>query len=74
LKKGQYFGEIALLRGGKRTTTVRASGREPVEAVRIGREMFGDIVSNSLDTREEMQKVIQKRLEELAETKAGLSS
>ncbi len=40
---GATFGEAALVTGGPRTATVRAS--EPVEALRLGREAFDALVS-----------------------------
>jgi len=40
---GNAFGEAALISGGPRTATVRAS--EPVEALRLGRDAFDAVVS-----------------------------
>jgi putative ABC transport system ATP-binding protein len=65
LKEGQYFGEIALVRGGPRTATVRSSGHGPVELMALGREAFGGMLSGSVGTEEEMNRVIRARLEEL---------
>jgi putative ABC transport system ATP-binding protein len=66
LREGQYFGEIALVRGGPRTATVRASEQEGVELMAIGREAFGGMLSGSALTQEEMNEVIRVRLEELS--------
>ncbi|HVA08691.1 MAG TPA: peptidase domain-containing ABC transporter [Acidimicrobiales bacterium] len=43
LEPGTAFGEAALITGGPRTATVRAS--EPVEALRLGRDAFDAVVA-----------------------------
>ncbi|WP_274366087.1 ATP-binding cassette domain-containing protein [Paenibacillus thermotolerans] len=62
---GQYFGEIALVRGGVRTATIRASAGEPLEVYALDRESFGDLLLQSAPTREEMDRIIRQRLGEL---------
>ncbi|MFC0216165.1 ATP-binding cassette domain-containing protein [Paenibacillus chartarius] len=66
LEAGQYFGEIALMRGGPRTATVRASEHGAVELMALGKEAFGAVIGSSSLTRQEMDQVIRQRLEELS--------
>jgi putative ABC transport system ATP-binding protein len=62
LGPGRYFGEIALLQGGRRTATVRASAAGPVEAVTLDGPAFEAVIGASEATREEMASTIQERL------------
>lgn len=66
LGKGQYFGEIALVRGGKRTATVRAVGDQTIEVLALDRETFVGVIENSEATRQEIDEMIRKRLNELS--------
>lgn len=45
LHAGEFFGELALIRSGKRTATVRAEGR--VRLLRLGREDFDRLMERS---------------------------
>jgi len=65
LKSGQYFGEIALMRGGQRTATVRAVDDSDVEVMALDRETFGSLMEDAYKTREEMDNAIRVRLDEL---------
>ncbi len=64
LRKGQFFGEMALLRDLPRTATVRATAQTTLLA--MGRDDFRDLVGQSLTTTEDFDQVIRRRLEELA--------
>jgi ABC-type lipoprotein export system ATPase subunit len=65
LTAGKYFGEIAVLRGGPRTATVRA-GMDGVEVMALTQDVFGSLVSESDQTREQIDQAIRDRLDELA--------
>jgi ABC-type lipoprotein export system ATPase subunit len=65
LQSGQYFGEIALMRGGTRTATVRASEDCEVEVMALDKETFGSLMEDAYKTREEMDSAIRVRLDEL---------
>jgi ABC-type lipoprotein export system ATPase subunit len=77
LEEGQYFGEIAVVRGGGRTANVRAIGHIPVEVVALDREMLLHILEESKVTREEIDRVINQRASNVAAAatrKQGVSS
>jgi ABC-type lipoprotein export system ATPase subunit/CRP-like cAMP-binding protein len=61
LKRGQYFGEMALLGGGVRTATVRASGDGPVSAMALDEKAFNSLINDSRTLREELTGIIDKR-------------
>jgi energy-coupling factor transporter ATP-binding protein EcfA2 len=63
LGKGQFFGEIELLRGGESIACVRV-GDVPVELLTFPRKDFLDIVDQSPITAAGLNKIIQDRLEE----------
>ncbi len=67
LGPGQYFGEIGLLEGGKRTATVRADLDEEVLLMQLARDDFASLVSGSELTNKELihlmrQRVMEKQL------------
>ena len=64
LSRGQYFGEIGLLQGGKRVATVRA--KTDVTVLSLDRETFAMLMSASERERTELDQVTLKRLAELA--------
>lgn len=66
LGRGQYFGEIALLRGIRRTATVRVTTDGPVEVMALDATAFHGIMSDSDATRESMNRMIQERLAQLS--------
>jgi putative ABC transport system ATP-binding protein len=61
LGAGQYFGEIALLQGGARTATVRASRKTGVEVVTLDRADFEVLLNESVATRSELERVVDER-------------
>jgi ABC-type lipoprotein export system ATPase subunit len=63
LGRGQFFGEISLLRGGTATASVRAAPDGPVEVALLGREDFLQLVQGSPPTRTNLDRVAQIRLE-----------
>jgi CRP-like cAMP-binding protein len=65
LESGQFFGEMAILRDMPRAATVRAI--KPTTLLAMDRETFRGLVAQSLGTTQDFDRVIQQRLEELAE-------
>ncbi len=61
LKRGQYFGEMALLGGGIRSATVKASSEGPVSAAALDEKAFNSLIKDSPSLREELNDIIQKR-------------
>lgn len=61
LKRGQYFGEMALLGNGIRTATVKSSVEEPVTAVALDNEAFNRLIADSNKLRDELTGIIEKR-------------
>jgi MFS family permease len=57
---GEYFGEIALLRGGLRTATVRAV--TPVVVLALERDDFLEGVGSQVRTAQEVEAVVVERL------------
>ena len=64
LSSGQYFGEIGLLRGGRRTATVRAAvDREVgIEVVALHRDLFHKLMVESNMTKREIALIMQQRI------------
>jgi uncharacterized protein YhbP (UPF0306 family) len=69
LQRGQFFGEMAILRDTPRNATVKAV--KPTTLLAMDRESFRGLVAQSLGTTENFDQVIQRRLEELSTTKPG---
>ena len=61
IQTGQYFGEMALIHGGKRTASVRAAGSGPVEVVALSKRAFDDLIGQSAATRTELERVAIER-------------
>jgi CRP-like cAMP-binding protein/uncharacterized pyridoxamine 5'-phosphate oxidase family protein len=68
LHRGQFFGEMAILRDMPRTATVKAVKQTTLLA--MDRDAFRGLVAQSLGTTEDFDQVIQHRLQELAKTGA----
>jgi len=62
LGRGNYFGEIGLLRDGRRTATVTAL--DHVELVRISGDDFQEMVQRFPEIRSSLEAVAQERLEQ----------
>jgi putative ABC transport system ATP-binding protein len=63
LGKGEFFGDVELLRGGKAIANVRA-GNQPVEVVVIPRADFVRVINESPITAEAIGKIVQERLDD----------
>jgi CRP-like cAMP-binding protein len=64
LGRGEFFGELELLRGGKSIANVRAGGTQPVEVVYVPRADFVRVMDESPVTVEAIGKIVQERLEQ----------
>jgi ABC-type lipoprotein export system ATPase subunit len=62
--RGQYFGEIELLRGGVNIATIRADLETGVEVAALDRGTFERMVSESQVTREALEQTVQERITE----------
>jgi len=65
LISGQFFGEAGLLRGGRRTATVRAWSASEVVVVALDRTAFVNMLAGSEPTREEIARAMHQRLVDL---------
>jgi uncharacterized protein YhbP (UPF0306 family) len=63
LQKGQYFGEMSILRNMPRTATVRAT--RPSTLLVFDREAFVRLLGHSDSTSQQFDEVVQRRLAEL---------
>jgi uncharacterized protein YhbP (UPF0306 family) len=63
LGRGQFFGEIAILRDMPRMATVRA--RRPTTLFAMESSVFRSLVAQSMGTTEDFDSVIRQRLDEL---------
>jgi uncharacterized protein YhbP (UPF0306 family) len=63
LKRGQFFGEMAILRDTPRMATVRATG--PTTVFALPKDAFQGLVAGSMGTTRDFDQVIQQRLEEI---------
>lgn len=62
LKRGDYFGEVGLLQGGKRTATVRVVKDSEVKVMVIEEEMFQNFLSSSDLTNSDVVRRVHQRL------------
>ena len=68
LKRGQFFGEIAILRDLPRVATVKAVTTTTLFAME--RQAFQGLVAQSMGTTRDFDRVIQQRLEEIGAGKS----
>jgi ABC-type lipoprotein export system ATPase subunit/CRP-like cAMP-binding protein len=61
LKPGQYFGEMALLGGGVRAATVKASHESPVSVLALTEKAFNSLIDDSRSLREELMGLVERR-------------
>ena len=61
LGPGQYFGEMQLLQGPKRSASARAYERGPVEVLSLPFDVLKELLSSSEATREAMQALADER-------------
>ena len=69
LSRGQFFGEIAILRDTPRIATVRAV--KPTTLFAMEREVFRSVVAQSMGTTGDFDRVIRQRLAERGHTIVG---
>jgi len=62
--RGQYFGEIELLRGGSNIATIRADPDTGVDVATLGRDAFQRLMAESGATRAAFEQVAQERIAE----------
>jgi ABC-type lipoprotein export system ATPase subunit len=61
LKPGQYFGEMQLLHGKRRSASVRASEMTPVEVYKLDYQTMNELLEESDATREVLERVADER-------------
>jgi len=70
--RGNYFGEVELLRGGTSIATARAAPDEPVEVLRLDRATFDQMMEQSPELKAHIARVVQERVaENVAAQKGG---
>ena len=65
IRRGEYFGEIALLRGGVRRATVRVSSEASAELMALDRATFEGVLAESETARKEVERVLSERVDGL---------
>lgn len=66
LTAGEYFGEMALVRGGTRTANVRAWSRTPVHVMTLDRTTFSNLANDSRQLHDELERIINARAAQVA--------
>jgi ABC-type lipoprotein export system ATPase subunit len=72
LGPGQYFGEMQLLHGQKRSASARAYERGPVEVLSLDFDTMRQLLSTSEATREAMQALAGQRKQQNIELRGGI--
>ncbi|HEY7933110.1 MAG TPA: cyclic nucleotide-binding domain-containing protein [Solirubrobacteraceae bacterium] len=65
LGRGHFFGEVAIMRGTPRAATVRAT--EPTTLIAMDRDIFRDLIAQSLGMTADFDQVVRARLRALDE-------
>ncbi len=65
LGRGHFFGEVAIMRGTPRAATVRAT--EPTTLIAMDRDVFRDLVAQSLGMTADFDQVVRARLRAMDE-------
>jgi uncharacterized protein YhbP (UPF0306 family) len=65
LSRGHFFGEVAIMRGTPRAATVRAT--ESTTLIAVDRDVFRDLVAQSLGMTADFDQVVRARLRSLDE-------
>jgi uncharacterized protein YhbP (UPF0306 family) len=65
LGRGHFFGEVAIMRGTPRAATVRAT--EPTTLIAMDRDIFRDLVAQSLGMTADFDQVVRARLRAMDE-------
>ena len=71
LGPGQYFGEMQMLYGQKRTASARAYEQGPVEVLSLNYDTMRDLLAASEATREAMQSLAEQRKQQNIELRGG---
>ena len=64
LERGEFFGEVELVRGGQSIAAIRAAPDGPVELAALPRETFSRLLDQSPLTEEAIAGIVQQRLSE----------
>jgi ABC-type lipoprotein export system ATPase subunit len=62
--RGNYFGEVELLRGGGSIATVRAASNAPVEVLRLDRATFDQMMEQAPELKAHIARIVQERVAE----------
>ena len=71
--RGQYFGEIELLRGGANIATIRAAVDSGARVVSLDNGTFATLIAESQPAREALEQVVHERLAENINGRNGIS-
>jgi sulfate-transporting ATPase len=71
--RGQYFGEIELLRGGANIASIRADLESGVEVATLDRDTFNGLMSESEPTRQAVEQLAEQRIAENVNGRNGVN-
>jgi CRP-like cAMP-binding protein len=64
LGKGEFFGEVELMKGGRSIATVRTVNSGSVRLAALPRDQFMDLMKESPLTEEALASIVQTRIEQ----------